>query len=109
MPDKTLDQKIEDALIAMTNTTGVINQGDIDGVVANVTAQHNMEKASERGDHAGSDSAEPTYVVRKDDTLTAIARLYSTTPEKIAAANKIKNINEIKEGQVLDMSFAIAL
>lgn len=42
-----------------------------------------------------------TYVVRSGDTLTAIARLYGTTVQKIAADNNIKNANLIYPGQVL--------
>lgn len=42
-----------------------------------------------------------TYVVKKGDTLTSIARLYGTTVQKIAADNNIKNVNLIYPGQVL--------
>lgn len=42
-----------------------------------------------------------TYVVRKGDTLTAIARLYGTTVQKIAADNNIKNANLIYPGEIL--------
>ena len=42
-----------------------------------------------------------TYVVRKGDTLTAIAKRCNTTVAKIAAENNIKNPNFIIPGQVL--------
>lgn len=42
-----------------------------------------------------------TYVVKRGDTLTSIARLYGTTVQKIAADNNIKNINLIYPGQIL--------
>lgn len=42
-----------------------------------------------------------TYVVKRGDTLTGIARLYGTTVQKIAADNNIKNANLIYPGQVL--------
>ena len=42
-----------------------------------------------------------TYVVKRGDTLTSIARLYGTTVQKLAADNNIKNINLIYPGQVL--------
>ena len=42
-----------------------------------------------------------TYVVKRGDTLTAIAQRYNTTVTKIASDNGIKNINLIYPGQVL--------
>ena len=42
-----------------------------------------------------------TYVVKRGDTLTSIARLYGTTVQKIASDNNIKNLNLIYPGQVL--------
>ena len=41
------------------------------------------------------------YTVKKDDTLTKIAKEYGTTVEVLAKANKIINVNQIREGQVL--------
>ncbi len=41
------------------------------------------------------------YTVKSGDTLYSIARTYKTTVSKIAAANKIKNVNAIRVGQVL--------
>lgn len=49
-------------------------------------------------------SAKPTsvtYVVKKGDTLSSIAKKYNTTYKKIAADNNIKNPNLIKVGQKL--------
>ena len=42
-----------------------------------------------------------TYVVRRGDTLSAIARRYNTTVQKLAADNGIKNPNLIYPGQVI--------
>lgn len=42
-----------------------------------------------------------TYVVRRGDTLSAIARRYNTTVAKLAADNGIKNPNLIYPGQVI--------
>ncbi|TWT07167.1 LysM peptidoglycan-binding domain-containing protein [Planococcus sp. CPCC 101016] len=41
------------------------------------------------------------YTVKAGDTLYSIARTYNTTVAKIAAANKISNVNSIRVGQVL--------
>lgn len=42
-----------------------------------------------------------TYTVKKGDTLTAIAKKYGTTINKLKAANNIKNANKIYIGQKL--------
>lgn len=44
---------------------------------------------------------EITYIVKKGDTLSAIAKKYGTTVSKIAKKNSIKNVNKIYVGQVL--------
>ena len=44
---------------------------------------------------------EITYIVKKGDTLSAIAKKYGTTVSKIAKKNNIKNVNKIYVGQVL--------
>ncbi|WP_239457153.1 LysM peptidoglycan-binding domain-containing protein [Planococcus versutus] len=41
------------------------------------------------------------YTVKSGDTLYSIARTYKTTVSKIAAANKISDVNSIRVGQVL--------
>lgn len=46
-------------------------------------------------------SSTRTYAVRSGDTLSSIAVKFSTTVAAIANANNIKNINNIKVGQVL--------
>lgn len=46
-----------------------------------------------------------TYVVRSGDTLTAIARRYKTTVQKIAADNNIKNVNLIYPGQIIKIYY----
>ena len=50
---------------------------------------------------SGYKDAEIEYVVKKGDTLTAIAVKFSTTVEAIAALNGIKNVDLIYEGQKL--------
>ncbi len=47
--------------------------------------------------------AECTYVVKRGDTLSAIAAKYHTTVAQLAAMNHIKNPNLIFVGQVLDV------
>ena len=42
-----------------------------------------------------------TYVVKRGDTLTQIARRYGTTVNRLAQINNIKNVNKIYVGQVL--------
>jgi LysM repeat protein len=42
-----------------------------------------------------------TYIVKPGDSLSVIAVKYGTTVAAIASANDIKNINNIKVGQVL--------
>lgn len=46
-------------------------------------------------------AGEKTYIVKKNDTLNKIAKLYNTTADKIAADNGIPNKNLIYAGQVL--------
>lgn len=43
------------------------------------------------------------YIVRKGDTLSAIARSHNTTVEAIASANGIRNPNFIQVGRVLQI------
>ena len=45
-----------------------------------------------------------TYKVKKGDTLSAIAKKYNTTYQKIASDNGIKNPNLIRIGQVLKIN-----
>ena len=42
-----------------------------------------------------------TYVVKRGDTLTQLARRYGTTVNRLAQINNIKNVNKIYVGQVL--------
>ena len=60
--------------------------------------------SSTGGGSGGSDTSTPskrTYTVAAGDNLSVIAVKYGTTVAAIAAANDIKNINNIKVGQVL--------
>jgi len=43
------------------------------------------------------------YKVKKDDTLGAIASRYGTTVAKLKALNKIKNVNQIRIGQSIQL------
>jgi GH25 family lysozyme M1 (1,4-beta-N-acetylmuramidase) len=57
---------------------------------------------NEGGDNSqGDDSGVRTYVVKSGDTLTVIAIKFGTTVAAIASANNIRNINNIRVGQVL--------
>lgn len=40
-----------------------------------------------------------TYIIKKGDTLTSIAKMFSTTVEKLQKWNNIKNPNKIQAGQ----------
>ena len=44
---------------------------------------------------------EHSYIVKRGDTLTQIARRYGTTVNRLAQINNIKNVNKIYVGQVL--------
>lgn len=60
--------------------------------------------SSTGGGSGGSDTSAPskrTYTVASGDNLSAIAVKFGTTVAAIATANDIKNINNIKVGQVL--------
>ena len=99
-----LDAQIEAAIMALPEGTP---SAVVDGIAEQITTAYNSNT-----DPYSSESASDTpanYIAKEGDTLSQIAKDYDTTVEKIAEHNKIKNINEIKEGQVLDMSFAIAL
>lgn len=45
-----------------------------------------------------------TYIVKKGDTLSKIASRFSTTVKRIAADNRIANVNKIYAGQRLVIS-----
>lgn len=44
-----------------------------------------------------------TYMVKKGDTLTKIAKAYGTTVSKLAKINAIADINKIRVGQLLTL------
>lgn len=56
---------------------------------------------SGENDNHGRDEEYVTYIVKKGDTLTAIARAYGTTVEELAIINDIDNVNLILVGQKL--------
>ena len=45
--------------------------------------------------------AQVTYIVKRGDTLSGIARRYNTTVSNLAKLNNIKNVNLIYVGQKL--------
>jgi LysM repeat protein/GH25 family lysozyme M1 (1,4-beta-N-acetylmuramidase) len=49
-----------------------------------------------------------TYIVKKGDTLTYIAKKYGTTVGKLAALNNIRNVNFIRTGQVLKLTGTVS-
>lgn len=48
-------------------------------------------------------SSKSTYTVKAGDTLSAIAKKYGTTVEKLVSLNKLKDPNKIYKGQVLQL------
>ena len=44
---------------------------------------------------------EHSYIIKRGDTLTQIARRYGTTVNRLAQINNIKNANKIYVGQVI--------
>ena len=50
--------------------------------------------------------AQVTYIVKRGDTLSGIARRYNTTVSNLAKLNNIKNVNLIYVGQKLIISGA---
>lgn len=58
-------------------------------------------KIPKKNSTPSNDKKEVIYVVKKGDTLTAIAKKYNTTINKIAKDNNIKNKNLILVGQKL--------
>jgi LysM repeat protein len=70
--------------------------------VAIAIPQESTSTTETETDSSGSESPTlRTYTVKTGDTLSMIAVKYSTTVAAIASANDIKNINNIKVGQVL--------
>ncbi len=51
--------------------------------------------------HVNGQNRQTTYTVKKGDTLSAIAKRYGTTYQKIASDNGIADLNKIVVGQVL--------
>lgn len=59
------------------------------------------EPTTGSGDSGAPSTPKRTYTVKAGDSLSVIAVKHSTTVAAIASANNIKNINNIKVGQVL--------
>ena len=98
-----LEARIQAAIMALPQGTP---QAVVDAVAQEIKSAYRTSAPPGPGP---SESNPSNYIAKKGDSLSQIAKDYDTTVEKIAEHNKIKNVNEIKEGQVLDMSFAIAL
>ncbi len=58
-------------------------------------------KISGNVSNLGSKTSQTTYIIKKGDTLTSIAKRYNTTYQKIASDNGISNPNKIYVGQKL--------
>jgi LysM repeat protein len=76
------------------------------GDTLNVPVAFAIPQEGEAGSGSGGSGGTPitparTYTVKSGDSLTAIAVKYGTTVAAIASANDIKNINNIKVGQIL--------
>jgi lysozyme len=69
--------------------------------VAVAIPQEGGSGSSSAGGGGTAPAAPRTYTVQSGDSLTAIAVKYGSTVAAIASANDIKNINNIKVGQVL--------
>ncbi|MGH2317132.1 LysM peptidoglycan-binding domain-containing protein [Planococcus sp. SE5232] len=72
---------------------------------ANNITNYNLIRVGQVLTIPGKTTAPPAttvkHTVKAGDTLYSIARTYNTTVSKIAAANKITNVNSIRVGQVL--------
>tara|TARA_R110002051_G_scaffold205910_2_gene271727 strand:+ start:1052 stop:1363 length:312 start_codon:yes stop_codon:yes gene_type:complete len=99
-----LNMQIQAAIMALPEHTP---QAVVDGIAEQITKAYHSNTDLTTLDSVSDTPA--NYITKSGDTLSQIAKDYNTSVEKIAEHNKIKNVNEIKEGQVLDMSFAIAL
>jgi LysM repeat protein len=80
----------------------LINTGDkLTVPVAIAIPQDNASTSNSTTGSGDSATSKRTYTVMAGDTLSVIAVKYATTVAAIASANDIKNINNIKVGQVL--------
>ena len=80
-------KKFKDLYAIVDDTTGAISDG-VDAV------QDAVDKAEELIDKL-------TYVIKKGDTLSGIAKQYGTTVEELVKLNNIKNPNLINTGNTL--------
>jgi len=81
----------------------LLNIGDKLTVPVAIAIPQDSASSSDQTTGSGDSDTSPkrTYTVKTGDSLSAIAVKYSTTIAAIASANNIKNINNIKVGQVL--------
>lgn len=80
----------------------LLKVGDTLNVPVAVAIPQETGSGSGSAGSGGTSSAAPrTYAIQAGDNLTSIAVKFGTTVAAIASANDIKNINNIKVGQVL--------
>lgn len=79
----------------------LLKAGDKLTVPVAIAIPQEVDPASTGGGGGSSLAASRTHTVQSGDSLTVIAVKYGTTVAAIASANDIKNINNIKVGQVL--------
>lgn len=75
--------------------------GNVDHNICYIDYPSIIKNAGLNGFKTTAKPAPETYTVKKGDTLTAIARKYNTTIEKLVALNNIEDANKIYVGQVL--------
>ncbi len=68
------------------------------------TSTSSSSSSSSSSTSATSSSSSSTYTVKSGDTLSGIAKTYSTTVAKLASLNNITNVNKIYVGEVLTLS-----
>ena len=94
-----LNDKIEKAF----NTTG-----DNSGSIKNNNAYNDLKEEFIRNnldinDLKFNSNVQMIYIIRKDDTLTYLSRLFGYSVDKIANLNEIRDINLIYEGSSLQI------
>jgi len=101
---KSLSEK-EVELILMEAPRGSDPKKILDEYIQEVAAEEALtqENLKPRGGATEPATGGSQHVVVEGDTLSKIAEWYGTTPEKIAAQNKIKDVNKIKVGQKLNL------
>ncbi len=102
--DITYTVKKGDTLSGIASKYGTTYQklAEINGILnPNKIYVGQVIKISGNASNLGSKTSQTTYIVKKGDTLSAIAKRYNTTYQKIAGDNGISNPNKIYVGQKL--------